>query len=115
METLEALRSSHLLLDEPVVLFYDVVKIFDSTKFAILRQDLFILRRGKSFRVSAVLIYTNRKRQSPMICPHHLPKESFCRGNIAFRTEHEFNCISFFIQGTVEIFPLFTDFDVGLI
>ena len=46
---------------------------------------------------------------------YRLPEEAFCRGNITFSTEHELNRVAFFIKSTVEILPLLTNFDVGLI
>ncbi len=56
-----------------------------------------------------MLIDRDRERQSPMISPHHLLKESFCRGNVAFCREHELDRVAFFIQGAIEILPLLAD------
>jgi len=50
-----------------------------------------------------------------VLCPHHLLKEPFCRGNITLRAEHEFNGVAFFVHGAGKIFTRLTDFDVSLV
>jgi hypothetical protein len=49
----------------------------------------------------------------PMISSYHLLKEPFYCGIITLGAEHEFDCVSFFVQSAIEIFPLFAHFDVG--
>jgi hypothetical protein len=62
-----------------------------------------------------VLVRAGRERQPPVIRSHYLPKEAFGRGNIAFGAEHKFDCISFFIHGTVQVLTGLPDFEVRLI
>jgi hypothetical protein len=85
VERLETLRGAYLLLDEAMILFDDVIKVFNSSQSAILWQDFFILRRTESIRISSILIHVDRERKSPVIGSHHLTKEAFCCRKIAFR------------------------------
>lgn len=50
-----------------------------------------------------------------MVSSHHLPEKAFCRGNIAFRREHELDPVALRINGTVQVFPRLSYFDVCLI
>jgi hypothetical protein len=50
-----------------------------------------------------------------MLGSHHLLKEPLCRGNVALRAEHEFNRISFFVHGAIEVLTGLPDLDVCLI
>lgn len=50
-----------------------------------------------------------------MLCPHHLLKELFRRGNIAFSRKHELDCITLLINRAVQVLTGLPDFDVGLI
>ena len=115
VKPLEALRSSHLLLNESMVLFDDVIEIFHSPQLTIFGQYLFILRISDSFRVSSILIHTDRERKAAMIGTHHFPEEPFRRRNIAFRAQYKLNRLPFFIYGVIEIFTCLSDFDVSLI
>jgi len=62
-----------------------------------------------------VLINTDGERKSSVIGSHHLLKESFRRGNVAFSREHELNRISLLVHGAVEILAGLSDLDVSLI
>ena len=115
VKSLEALRCSHLLLDEPVVLFNHIVEIFHSPKFTIFGHNLFVLRRSESLWISSVLINRDREWEPSVIGSHHLLEEAFCRRNIAFGTEHKLDSLTFFIHCSIEIFALLPNLDVGLI
>ncbi len=62
-----------------------------------------------------MLIHRDRERESAVIGPHHLLEEPFRRGNVTFRGEHKLDCVTFFIEGSVQVLPLLPDFDLGLI
>ena len=50
-----------------------------------------------------------------MVSSHQLLKKAFCRGNITSRAEHELDCASHGIDGSVKIFPLRADLHVRLV
>jgi hypothetical protein len=92
-----------------------LVEVFHSPQLAVLRHNPFRLCGAKGVRVGRVLIDTDRERKPAVIGSHHLLKETFRCGNIAFRAEHEFDGWPFFVNCTVQIFTGLPDFDVGLV
>ncbi len=50
-----------------------------------------------------------------MIGSHYFLEEPFRRANITLGAQHEINRLAFFIQRAVQILPLLTDLDVGLV
>ncbi len=62
-----------------------------------------------------MLVHRNGERKPAVVGSHHLLEEAFYCGNITLCREQELYSVTFFIQRTIEILPLFTDFDVGLI
>ena len=53
--------------------------------------------------------------QAAVVGFHQLLKEPFCCGNITLRAEHEFDCASHGINGSVKILPLRADLHISLI
>ena len=49
-----------------------------------------------------------------MLCPHHLPEEPFCRGNVAVRVGHELNDVPFFVHGALLILASLPDLNISL-
>jgi hypothetical protein len=50
-----------------------------------------------------------------MISSHHLLKEPLYRRNIALRALQKFDCVPFFVQSMVQMFPLSADLHVSFI
>ena len=50
-----------------------------------------------------------------MVSSHQLLEEAFGRGNIAPRAEHKLDGIPGGVDGSVQVSPLTTDLDVGLV
>ncbi len=62
-----------------------------------------------------MLVRPDRERQAPVVCSHHLLKEPFCRGNVAFRAEHELDGRPVFVHCAVQVLPTLADLHVGLV
>jgi len=98
-----------------MVLFDDVIEILDSPQFAVDGQDFIFHRCGERLRIRRVLIGADGERKSPVISPHQLLEEPFCRGNFAPGAEHELDCLAGGIYCAVQVFPLGADLDVSLV
>jgi hypothetical protein len=98
-----------------VILLYDVVQVLDPPQLAIKWQDFLVDRGGESLRVGGVLVRADRERKPPVVGPHQLLKEAFCRGNITFRAEHELYGAARSVNRPVEVLPLSAHLHVRLV
>lgn len=75
--------------DRAAVLLCHVIMALDAPELVIRGERLLPRRSGECLRVRGAPVRADSERQSSAISPHQLLKESFRRGYVAFRGEHE--------------------------
>ncbi len=102
-------------LDTPMILFDQVVEVFDLSSFTAYGKVSFCFEFVERFRIGRIFVHVDDTRLRGMRGGKGFEKEGLRYVRISYRTEEEIERVSLRINRAVEIHPLLFDLDGGLI
>ena len=104
-----------LALYETMILFYDVVHVLPWSSLALLRQQFFLLQITYGTNVGRIIVHIDYPRRRRVGQAEHLAEEAFGGSDASGLVQEEIQRLTRRIHGSVQIYPLASNLDVGLV